>query len=118
MNLFLDDERTPPSVSPYGGPIVWDYVVRTVDEAIKLIKTGKITFISLDHDLGDVTEKDGYDVACFIEMGAYNGTLPRIRWALHSQNVVGRKEMYAALTNADKYWSQWEEKNKDKDKKE
>ena len=44
MKVFLDDERIPPG----------DWVlVRWPEEAIDLLKTGKVSEISLDHDLGD-----------------------------------------------------------------
>ncbi len=44
MKVYLDDERT----TPEG----W-YRVYWPDEAIELLKTGTVTNISLDHDLGD-----------------------------------------------------------------
>jgi hypothetical protein len=44
MKVFLDDLRT----APRGWVLVsWP------DEAIQLLKTGSVTHLSLDHDLGD-----------------------------------------------------------------
>ena len=37
------------------------------DEAIKLLKTGQVEEISLDHDLGDAERGTGYDVVLWIE---------------------------------------------------
>ena len=44
MKVWLDDER--------GAPEGW-MRVRWPDEAIALLKTGQVTHLSLDHDLGD-----------------------------------------------------------------
>lgn len=50
MKVYLDDERETPQgfVRVY-----WP------DEAIKLLQTGEVTLISLDHDLGDDDEGCG-----------------------------------------------------------
>ena len=50
INLWLDDERTPPPFADNG--IHWQWV-KTADEAVEVLKTGKVTFASLDHDLAD-----------------------------------------------------------------
>jgi hypothetical protein len=84
---------------------------KTSDEAIELLKTGKVEEISLDHDLGHShhdgfeEEKTGYTVAKFIEKGAIEGTLPHINWCyVHSQNPVGKENIKMALRNAYKAW--------------
>jgi hypothetical protein len=99
MKVFLDDVRE----CPEG----W-LLAKTAKEAIFYLITLGITEISLDHDLG--TEDTGYTVAEYIERGAYEKTLPRLTWHLHTDNPVGRAKMQAALTRADKYWSE-NEKN-------
>jgi hypothetical protein len=48
--LWLDDERKPPSFSDSRIPWTW---AKTADEAIEYLKTGEVTFTSLDHDLAD-----------------------------------------------------------------
>ena len=58
MKVYLDDERKPPAG--------WT-LVRWPDEAIKLLKTGRVTDISLDHDLGDDARGTGNDVILWIE---------------------------------------------------
>lgn len=100
--VWLDDER--PMKDGY------NVHVKTAQEAIELIKTGLVERISLDHDLGADVNGTGYDVAKFIEEGAYlysqndsNG-IPPIKVSLHSQNPVGRKQMAEACQNAYKYW--------------
>jgi hypothetical protein len=99
MKLFLDDIRKCPE----------GYVlVRTAEDAISLLDTGSVAEVSLDHDLG--TEDTGYTVAEYIERGAYFGTLPRLIWHLHTDNPGGLAKMQAALTRANRYWSE-NEKN-------
>ena len=58
MKVYLDDERTTP-----------DGWVRTYwpEEAIALLKTGAVTEISLDHDLGDDAHGTGYSVLLWLE---------------------------------------------------
>lgn len=97
MKLWLDDVRPMPPE--------YDIAVTTADEAIKWLETGQVTEISLDHDLGDEV-KTGYTVASWLELEAYHGNVPRLIWHIHSANPVGRQNMTAALTNADRYWDQ------------
>ncbi|WP_232466394.1 cyclic-phosphate processing receiver domain-containing protein [Burkholderia ubonensis] len=67
------------------------------DEAIALLQTGKVTEISLDHDLGDDTRGTGYDVLEWIEAEVVlNGFKPpQIR--VHSANPSARAKMLAAI---------------------
>ena len=58
MKVYLDDER----IAPDG----WTQV-RWPDEAIELLKTGQVTHLSLDHDLGDDERGTGYDVVLWVE---------------------------------------------------
>ena len=53
LKVYLDDER----IAPEG----W-VQVRWPDEAIKLLQTGSVSHLSLDHDLGDDQRGTGYDV--------------------------------------------------------
>ncbi len=106
MKVYLDDERPKPEF--------YDTYVSSADDCIALLKTGTVTDLSLDHDLGlygkDKTGKTGYDVAKWIEQAIYTGELkdlPRIR--LHTQNAVGKDNMRAALSKA---YSFWFERNK------
>lgn len=109
MRLWLDDARP----APEG----FDTVVSTAKDAIAAIKSGKVTYCSLDHDLSYVPpdptvyngiEGTGYEVASFIEEAAYYGTLPRLKWTVHSANPAGAARMVQALRAADRYWDQHE----------
>lgn len=98
MRLWLDDVRPVPE-----GYDLW---VKTAPEAIALIKEGKITFISFDHDLGPESAGTGYDVACFIEKEACLGRLLKpISFQVHSANTVGTPKIMAAMVAAQSFWS-------------
>lgn len=93
--LWLDDVRDcPPGF----------LLARTAYVAIQILKKVPITFISFDHDLGE--GETGYNVACFIEEGAYNGTIKRMEWAVHSANPVGRANIERAMRSAERAWKQ------------
>lgn len=97
MKVWLDDER----------PCPHDYNlhIKTADEAIELLKTGKVIKISLDHDLGtDDLNNTGYKVAKFIEEGAFKKELKYIEVNIHTANPIGRKNMLTAIRNAKFYW--------------
>lgn len=95
MRIWLDDERPMPEG--------FTHHVKTAHEAIELLKTGQVEEISLDHDLGD-GNGTGYDVAKFIEEQAVTGQTTKFRVRVHSQNVVGRENIKAALRNALRAW--------------
>lgn len=88
MKVFLDDERTPPEG--------WT-LVRWPDEAIRLLETGEVTDLSLDHDLGDDERGTGYDVILWLERAvALEGfCAPRVR--VHSANSAARARMEAGV---------------------
>lgn len=88
MKVYLDDERTTP-----------DGWVRTYwpEEAIALLKTGAVTEISLDHDLGDDAHGTGYSVLLWLEeQVAVHGMVPPIMH-VHSANASVRQKMEAAI---------------------
>jgi hypothetical protein len=93
MRLYLDDVRqTPPD---------FDLRARTAAEAIEMLKTGRITMISFDHDLGEPECGTGYDVARWIEKQVY--TNPEFRmpdWRVHSGNPVGAGNIHRAMLSA------------------
>lgn len=95
MRVWLDDERPMPPG--------YDLHLYTAVETIRLLSQGKVTCISLDHDLGEYGGT-GYEVACYIEQAAYEGTLQPLEINIHSANPVGRGRMEQALTNASRYW--------------
>jgi hypothetical protein len=104
MNLWLDDERDPKSkkIQEIFGAKGDEFWVKTYEDTIKILKTGKVKSISLDHDLG--AEKTGADIAKFTEGAAYWRLIPKLQWKVHSQNPVGSKNIIMALNKADEYW--------------
>lgn len=95
IKVWLDDVREMPEH--------FDVHVRTAEEAIRLLSTHAVSEISLDHDLGeDMT--NGYQVAKFIEEGAFTGFLLRLGVFVHTDNAGARPSMVAAIKNARKYW--------------
>lgn len=88
MKVYLDDERTTPNG--------WKRVYWP-EEAIQLLKTGKVTHISLDHDLGDDERGTGYNVITWIEeQVVLNGfTPPEI--TVHSANPAARVKMESGI---------------------
>ncbi|MFM0375775.1 hypothetical protein PQQ72_01970 [Paraburkholderia strydomiana] len=88
MKVFLDDERPTPDG--------WHRVFWP-DEAIRLLQTGAVEEISLDHDLGDDTRGTGYDVILWIEEAvALRGFRPP-RIIVHSANSSAVEKMLAGV---------------------
>lgn len=90
INLYLDDLRACPD----------NFVLaNTVDKAIELINNNEIGIMSLDHDLGNIDGEilpTGYDLVKYI-------CEHRIKCAaifIHTDNVVGRNNMYETLLGA------------------
>ncbi len=98
MRIFLDDVRSPQDESAF------DLVIRNVEDAIELVRAGKVTFISFDHDLGEPDDTTGYAVAKEIEQLAYNDEIPPIQWTIHSANPIGRTYIQHAMMGAEKFW--------------
>ena len=89
MKVYLYDERSPPDG--------WA-LVRWPDEAIELLKTGKVTHLSLDHDLGDDERGTGYDVLLWLEEQVLaHGFQPPAKIKIHSANSGARPKMEAAI---------------------
>jgi len=95
LRLWLDDERPMPAG--------FDVHVKTANEAISLIRSGGVSIVSLDHDLGE-NEMTGYEVAKFIEEGAFQGSLIPMEVRVHSANPVGAKNMAFCIDNAKRFW--------------
>ena len=88
MQVFVDDERD----APEG----W-VRVHWPDEAIRLLESGAVTELSLDHDLGDDERGTGYDVVLWIEEAvALRGFRPP-RITVHSANSSARHKMLLGI---------------------
>lgn len=81
MKIVLDDRRMIPRNSPYN-------LVRTYEECVDMIRLfRKISFISLDYNLGTV--KTGYDVLVY--MAENEIEVKHIN--IHSNHIVGVPKM-------------------------
>lgn len=96
--LWLDDIREPWKHGYVGAE--W---VKTADDAIRLLRSGKVRFASLDHDLSEAAtmgqpapgEKTGYTVVCWLE--ANPQYWPPDGCRVHSMNPVGKQKMLAVI---------------------
>lgn len=92
VNLYLDDLRDIPD--GFVG-------VRTMEDAIEGLENYKVHVLSLDHDLGmdekGNLRKTGYDL---VKDLCANGKRAANRIYLHTDNVVGRENMYQTLLAA------------------
>lgn len=97
MKVYLDDERDTP-----------DGWVRTytAKETIDLLKTGQVTDLSLDHDLGDDKKYGtGYDVLIWLEENVATRIFkPPANIKIHSANVTARPKMEFAISCIKKFY--------------
>lgn len=93
MKVFLDDERE----APEGWVrVCWP------EEAIELLKTGRVQEISLDHDLGDDDRGTGYDVVLWIEEAVITADFKPPIVKVHSANSSARKKMELGIESIEK----------------
>ena len=94
INLYVDDLR----INPDGF-----LVARSYEDAIIMLKRYNINILSLDHDLGlDLNgdlAKTGYDLVKYICQNEVN--IKKIY--IHTDNPVGRENMYKTLLGAKKH---------------
>lgn len=92
MKLYIDDERP----TPEGWVTAQNYW-----EAVELLKTGLVTHVSFDHDLGSAepnNERTGYDVICWLEEEIHNNQNFKIPvMDCHSDNGPGRQRIEGAI---------------------
>ncbi len=93
MRVYLDDERA----TPEG----WTRVYWP-QEAIDLLRTGNVTEISLDHDLGDDQRGTGYDVVLWVEEQVVTEDFEPPKMKVHSANSSARAKMEAGIRNIEK----------------
>ncbi|EPY2271284.1 cyclic-phosphate processing receiver domain-containing protein [Clostridium sporogenes] len=91
INLYVDDLRDCPE----------EFIIaRTVEKAIYYLENFHVDILSLDHDLGEDAEGNllstGYDLVKYI---CENG-LKVNQIYLHTDNPVGRDNMYETLIGA------------------
>jgi len=104
MKLWIDDVRLPPDDS-------WElYASNFNDARVMLVEfRTQITHVSFDHDLGE--RLTGYDIAKFIEYGAYLGVMPPFTWTIHSDNPAGAKKIRMAMVKAAEFWAKHAQTN-------
>lgn len=88
MNVWMDDVRDPEYHEWIVDPIRWT-VVRTAQEAWDLLKTGKVEYLSLDHDMGE-NQFTGYALLCWMEE---HNVWSKHKPIVHSMNPVGAMRM-------------------------
>ena len=87
MKLYLDDERKAPDG--------W-WRSYTVDQTIKLLDSGVVKELSLDHDLGD-PNSTGYDVLLWIEAAVVEADFNPPTIFIHTANSSARVKMELAV---------------------
>ena len=96
MKVYLDDER----LTPDGWVrVFWP------DQAIELLKTGAVSEISLDHDLGDDDRGTGYDVVLWIEEAVMTRDFVPPTMSVHSANSSARMKMELGIAAIGKWRS-------------
>ena len=88
MKVYLDDERP----APKG----W-IRVKTPEETIEFLKTNRVTYLSLDHDLGLPEDRTGYTVLLWIEQQCEEGGFLPPHITIHTANAGARARMDAAV---------------------
>lgn len=96
FRIWLDDVRP----MPEGFNFWYD----NPHELLELVKTGDVSHISFDHDLGSLDS--GYWLAMQIESLAFYKKIAPISWDIHSANPVGRKNIEQAMQSASRFWSE------------
>lgn len=93
MKIYLDDERpTPPG---------W-VGVKTAEETVRVLRTGRVTQLSLDHDLGPRAVGTGYDVLVWLEQAVFAGRLRVPKIYIHTANPSARVKMLLAVTSIER----------------
>jgi len=95
LRLYLDDQRPLPDDG-------FDFLIRTVEDAIKYINQNAVEFISLDNDLG-VGYTEGYKVADYIEHAYICGDIEFVDFMPHTNNPGAARRMWQARENVYKH---------------
>jgi hypothetical protein len=97
MKVFLDDVREAPDG--------WTRTY-TPAETIKLLKTNKVTELSLDHDLGDDEGiGTGYDVLLWIEEQVATSFFQPPKIKVHSSNPSAVEKMENAILSIARFYA-------------
>jgi hypothetical protein len=88
MRLYLDDHRP--------APPGWT-LARSAEEAISQLRSGTVTELSLDYDLGDPCFGTGLDVLDWLEKAVSERRLSLPRLQAHSGSPLGRRRLEAHI---------------------
>ncbi len=93
MKVYLDDERETPEgwVRTY-----------TVPETLALLRTGQVTHLSLDNDLGEGNLEGRHVVDNIEHWVKSSGFVPPVI-SIHSMNSVAAQRMRQVLANIERY---------------
>jgi len=94
MKVYVDDERPCPDG--------W-VLARWPEEAIRLLETGEVTDLSLDHDLGDDERGTGYDVVLWVEEAVATRGFAPPRIVVHSANSSARQKMELGIQSIERF---------------
>lgn len=101
--LYIDDKRPIPDST-------WEKAETSQDARrmiLEALESGMpYEEISFDHDLGLLSEKDGWYIADMFEQMAALDSHPKIIWHVHSASPVGAERIRTALQSADKFWDE------------
>ena len=98
MKVYLDDYRETPAG--------WERAFWP-DEVERLLATGEVTHLSLDHDLGDDLRGTGYDVLPTIERMINAGELKQLpEITAHTANPSARQKMDSAIAAIKRQWAE------------
>lgn len=92
MRILIDDVRT----------AVSGVIIRTAQDAREILKYVKSTELFIDHDLGEESDQNGYELLKWILRNIHD--LPE-KIVLVTSNPAGRKNMHDLLSE-DKYISE------------
>lgn len=96
MKVYLDDERET--------PLGW-FRTYTPYETINCLKSGRVTELSLDHDLGDDEMiGTGYDVVLWIEEQVHTNNFVPPKMKVHSANSSARSKMEAGIKSINRFY--------------
>lgn len=88
LKLWLDDERP--------APAGWT-LAKTAADAIDLLRSGDVSEVSPDHDLGDDIAGTGYDVLNWLEREVVERGFRAPIMHVHTANPPARMRMLAAV---------------------
>jgi hypothetical protein len=101
MKVWLDDQADDSDAPERWTPKGWVGVM-SATAAMRLVRTGDVTVIDLDNDLGG--ELEGRHVLNLIEDLAQSGKIPRMEIRIHTSNSEARRIMELVRERCYRFW--------------